>query len=119
MDSRPVTVARDPGSTLITEYSEDQLLTTAIHYDEAALGELYDRYEVKIYSYIFRRTGEQSLPEDLTAQVFFTMLEAIRNRTAWNSSFSGWLHRLAHNLRLDYYHQRPPPTHLSLVAEPP
>ncbi len=57
MDSRPLYFARDIESRLITEYSEEQLLETAIHYDEAALGELYDRYEVKIYSYIFRRTG--------------------------------------------------------------
>lgn len=118
MDSRPVTVAQDPGSTLITEYSEDQLLATAIQYDEAALGELYDRYEVKIYSYIFRRTGEQSLAEDLTAQVFLKMLEAIRNRKAWNSSFSGWLYRIAHNLVIDYYRQRSHHVHVSLDDEP-
>ncbi len=59
MDSTPSNFARDPGSALITEYSEEQLLETAIHYDEAALGELYDRYEVKIYSYIFRLYGEK------------------------------------------------------------
>ncbi len=118
MDSTPLNFARDSGSTLITEYSEEQLLQTAIQYDEAALGELYDRYEVKIYSYIFRRTGEQTLAEDLTAQVFLKMLEAIRNRKAWHSSFSGWLYRIAHNLVIDHYRQRGHYVQVALDDEP-
>ena len=90
----------------LTEHSEEQLLNRAIHYDEAALGELYNRYEGKIYTYIYRRTSNQALAEDLTAQVFLKMLEAIRNRKAWNSSFSGWIYRIAHNLIVDFYRRR-------------
>jgi RNA polymerase sigma-70 factor (ECF subfamily) len=118
MDSRPLYFARSTEITLLTEYSEEQLLETAIHYDEAALGELYDRYEAKIYSYIFRRTGEQTLAEDLTAQVFLKMLEAIRNRKAWHSSFSGWLYRIAHNLVIDHYRQRGHHTQVPLEDAP-
>ncbi|MFN8493286.1 MAG: sigma-70 family RNA polymerase sigma factor [Caldilineaceae bacterium] len=103
---------------MVTEHSEAQLLETAIHYDEAALSELYDRYEAKIYSYIYRRTGEQTLAEDLTAQVFLKMLEAIRNRRAWHSSFSGWLYRIAHNLVIDYYRQRGHQVQVSLDDAP-
>ena len=91
---------------LLTELSEEELLAAAMEYDEEALGELYDRYEAKIYSYIYRRTGEQPQAEDLTAQVFLKMLEAIQNQRAWHSSFSGWLYRIAHNLVIDYYRRR-------------
>ena len=87
---------------LFTEATETELLSAAMNFDERALGELYDRYEAKIYSYIYRRTGEQTLAEDLTAQVFLKMLEAIRKQKAWHSSFSGWLYRIAHNLVVDY-----------------
>ena len=55
----------------ITEASEEELLAAAMQYNEAALGELYDRYEAKIYSYIFRRTGDQPLAEDLKGKTFF------------------------------------------------
>jgi RNA polymerase sigma-70 factor, ECF subfamily len=99
---------------LLTERNEDELLAIAVSYDEAALGELYDRYEAKIYSYIFRRTGEQSLAEDLTAQVFLKMLEAIRQGKAWHSSFSGWLYRIAHNLVIDHYRNRERQSHVEL-----
>lgn len=90
----------------LAEYTEDELLAEAVDFGEAALSELYDRYELKIYSYIYRRTNEQVLAEDLTAQVFLKMLEAIRNERAWHSSFSGWLYRIAHNLVIDHYRRR-------------
>ena len=90
----------------ITEANEEELLAAAMQYSEAALGELYDRYEAKIYSYIYRRTGDQVLSEDMTAQVFLKMLESIRDRKAWHSSFSGWLYRIAHNLVIDHYRRR-------------
>jgi RNA polymerase sigma-70 factor, ECF subfamily len=97
---------------------ELQLLAEAFEYDERALSALYDRYEVKIYTYIYRRTGDQTLAEDLTGQVFLKMLEAIRNRKAWHSSFSGWLYRIAHNIVIDYYRQRDHQLQVSLEDEP-
>ncbi len=90
----------------VTEADEEQLLARAMQYDDAALGELYDRYEAKIYGYIYRRTGDQILAEDLTAQVFLKMLESIRDQKAWRSSFSGWLYRIAHNLVVDTYRRK-------------
>jgi RNA polymerase sigma-70 factor (ECF subfamily) len=90
----------------LSNLSEKMLLEGAASFDERALGELYDRYEARIYSYIYRRTGNESLAEDLTAQVFLKMLEAIRIDKGWHSSFSGWLYRIAHNAVIDYYRQR-------------
>ena len=90
----------------LSELSESDLLARAMDLGEAALSELYDRYEVKIYTYIYKRTGEPTLAEDLTAQVFLKMLEAIHKQNAWHSSFSGWLYRIAHNIVIDYYRRR-------------
>jgi RNA polymerase sigma-70 factor (ECF subfamily) len=94
------------GNMPITEAHEAELLAAARTYDEAALSELYDRYESKIYSYIYRRTGDESLAEDMTSQVFVKLLESIRDEKAWHSSFSGWLYRIAHNLVVDHYRRR-------------
>lgn len=69
-------------------------------------GELFELYETKIYSYIYRRTSDQVLSEDLTDQVFLKMLEALRVNNAWKTSFSGWLYRIAHNLVIDHYRAR-------------
>ena len=94
------------GRARLHALGEDELLNLAFAYDEAALGEVYDRYESRIHTYIYRRTGDEELAEDLTAQVFMKMLQAIRDRKAWHSSFSGWLYRIAHNLVIDFYRQR-------------
>ena len=93
-------------STPVSDASEEALLAAAVHYDEAALGELYDRYEARIFNYIYRRTGDDALAEDFTSQVFLKMLEAIRDQKAWHSSFSGWLYRIAHNLVIDHYRRK-------------
>lgn len=98
----------------LTEATEESLLARAASYDERALGELYDRYEARIYSYIFRRTGNDVVAEDLTAQVFLKMLEAVRDQKAWHSSFSGWLYRIAHNAVIDYYRKRDRQQHVAI-----
>lgn len=105
-------------SPTTAESDEAQLLSDAFDYDARALSMIYDRYEVRIYTYIYRRIGDQALAEDLTGQVFLKMLEAIRNRKAWHSSFSGWLYRIAHNIVIDHYRQRTNQQHVSLDDEP-
>jgi len=82
---------------------ESALLRRAREYDQAAIAELYDRYSLRIYNYVYHRLGNVHLAEDLTASVFLRMLEAIRSSKAWRTSFSGWLFRIAHNLVVDYF----------------
>ncbi len=89
-----------------TTESERRLLEQAKAYDVNALAEIYDHYEAKIYSYIYHRVGSQPVAQDLTSQVFLRVLEAIQYQRAWDSSFSGWLYRIAHNLVIDHYRRR-------------
>lgn len=98
---------------------EEQLLTLAQNLDAVALGELYDRYEAKIYHYIYRRCGDQVMAEDLTAQVFLKMLESIHDGKSWHSSFSGWLYRIAHNLVIDQYRRRDRQPSVNIDDAPP
>ena len=46
------------------------------------------------------------------------MLESIRDRKAWHSSFSGWLYRIAHNLVIDHYRRRDRQTTVNLEEAP-
>ncbi len=85
---------------------ERLLLERAGACDEAALSELYDRYAGKIYSYIFYRVGDPDLAEDLTASVFIKVLDALQSSKGWQSSFSGWLYRIAHNAVVDYFRRQ-------------
>lgn len=118
MIRRPSEQENSGNSKLLKDYSEEELLARAAVLDEEALAELYDRYEAKIYSYIYRRTSDQILAEDLTAQVFLKMLEAIHGEKSWHSSFSGWLYRIAHNLVIDHYRLRDRQKQVSLDEAP-
>ena len=107
-----------PLASLPVGQAEDDLLRRAKLFDEEALSEVYDRYETKIYRFLFRRTGDPTVAEDLKAQVFLKMLEAIRSQCIWHSSFSGWLYRIAHNLLMDHYRDRARQSHVSLEGTP-
>jgi RNA polymerase sigma-70 factor (ECF subfamily) len=95
------------GEETRTELPEQQaLLERAKRAEPGALGMLYDQYIDRIYVYIYHRVGQADLAEDLTAQVFMRMLEAVRTGHGWQTSFSGWLYRIAHNLVIDHYRRR-------------
>jgi RNA polymerase sigma-70 factor (ECF subfamily) len=88
--------------------TEQSLLDRAQNLDAEALTELYDRYAPKVYAYLYRRLSDAALAEDLTADVFVRVLQAIHSGGAWHKSFRAWLYRIAHNLVVDHYRQRPP-----------
>lgn len=98
---------------------QEALLDRASRADPSALSKLYDQYVDKIYSYIYHRVGQTDLAEDLTGQVFMRMLEAVRGGRPWQTSFSGWLYRIAHNLVIDYYRRRHRATFVDIDEAPP
>ena len=83
------------------------VLDRAKRYDEAALGELFDRYAPRVYAYIFRRVGDAHQAEDLTGDVFVRVIQAIKSERFWHTSFRAWLYRIAHNLVVDHYRRQP------------
>jgi len=97
---------------------DSALLERAREYDQAAIAEIYDRYSLRIYNYIYHRLGNVHLAEDLTATVFLRMLEAIRSSRAWQTSFSGRLYRIAHNLVVDHFRANRPGHEVPLDDQP-
>jgi len=96
---------------------ERLLLERAKEYDPEALGEIYDGYSEKIYHYIYRYLGEARLAEDLTAEVFLKLLEAIKASKGPRTHLSAWLYRVAHNLVVDHFRRRPQGESLPLEEE--
>jgi RNA polymerase sigma-70 factor (ECF subfamily) len=94
--------------------SEQALLKRAKQLDETALTALYDRYAPRVYAYIYRRVSDAQLAENLTGDVFVRVLHAIQAERFWHTSFQAWLYRIAHNLVVDHYRQRPPAAPVSL-----
>ncbi len=100
------------------EADETELLERALQNDPVALGVIYDRYSDRIYRYIYHRIGNVETAEDLTAQTFLKMLEAIQGGKGWRTSFKSWLYRIAHNLVVDHYRRASKVTQVSLEKVP-
>ena len=63
--------------------------------DPIALGHIYDTYAQRIYRYLYRRSGDAALAEDLTADVFLRLVEApadarVSVRDRWRPGSIGW-----------------------------
>ncbi len=72
--------------------SDEALLVQRARTDPDALAELYRCYLPRVYRYAFLRVGSQPDAEDITAQVFLELLDALRNgRYQERGYFRAWL----------------------------
>ncbi len=68
-----------------------------------ACGELYQRYYQDIYRYLFYRTSNPQIAEDLTGEVFLKMVQALPRYQIKAVPFRAWLFQIARNLAIDHY----------------
>jgi RNA polymerase sigma-70 factor (ECF subfamily) len=68
--------------------------------------EIYLQYSQRIYNYLYRRTSNTVLSEDMTADVFVKAMLSEQGGGGPTTSLSGWLFRIAHNMVIDEYRAR-------------
>ena len=68
-----------------------------------ATSALYSRYYQSIYRYFYYRSGDAQTAEDLTADVFLKMVEAIPGYRIEATPFHAWLFQIARNLAIDHF----------------
>jgi RNA polymerase sigma-70 factor (ECF subfamily) len=90
----------------VPELEEQEILERASQGDQEAFGRLYGIYVVRIYNYVYYRTGNVHDAEDLTARVFFRAMHHIQSYTDRGVPFSAWLYRIAHNLIANWHRDR-------------
>ncbi len=71
--------------------------------DQDALVEIYRRFQPSIYTYVFYRTGDQALAEDITADVFVRMVGKLHTFVPQGRPVLAWLYTIAHHLVIDHY----------------
>jgi RNA polymerase sigma-70 factor (ECF subfamily) len=86
--------------------ADDSDLVAMAREDQAAFGELYERYVKKIYAYVYFRTGNHHDAEDLTARVFHRALVHIETYVERGVPFQAWLYKIAHNLVANWHRDR-------------
>jgi RNA polymerase sigma-70 factor (ECF subfamily) len=85
---------------------EERELIRRAKSDAGAFGELYERHVERIYSYVYYRTANSQVAEDLTARVFERALHHIPRYRDKGVPFSAWLYRIAHNLVANWHRDR-------------
>ncbi len=71
--------------------------------DKEAFGQLYERYNKQISSYIYYRVGNSHDAEDLTTRVFMRAMQHIPQYEDQGVPFSAWLYRIARNLVANWH----------------
>jgi RNA polymerase sigma-70 factor, ECF subfamily len=77
--------------------------------DPQAVTAVYNRYFPEILRYVNYRLGDEALAEDITSEVFFTLLKAIRVRRGPDKNLRAWLigtarHMITDHVRRKYRH---------------
>lgn len=88
------------------ESENNELIGRAQRGDSAAMGELYLHYADAIYRYVYYRTSDEKLSEDLTSETFLRMVEGIRSYEPRGIPFSAWLYRIARARLIDHWRRK-------------
>jgi RNA polymerase sigma-70 factor, ECF subfamily len=83
---------------------ERSLVLAAQRGNTAAFRELYDYYRARVHSLAVYSLGDDSQAQDLVQAVFLNVFRGLR-RFRFQSRFSTWVYRIAHN-ECQNYHRR-------------
>lgn len=65
---------------------------------------IYERYIDKIYKFVYLKTSNKELAEDIVSDVFISALNNINSfKFDENSNVKAWLYRIANNKVIDFY----------------
>lgn len=82
---------------------DDHALVLRAQANPARFGEIYERYAQSIYRYVYRRTGDPTVAEDLTIEAFERAFRAI-GRFEWRGApLVTWLLRIADRVSADWW----------------
>ncbi|HEX2981814.1 MAG TPA: sigma-70 family RNA polymerase sigma factor [Anaerolineaceae bacterium] len=81
---------------------DDRLICAAMNGDADALAAIYDAYMRRLYCYFYSRIENAVEAEDLTAQTFMAVIEALP-RYQHRGQFTAWIFQIARNKVMDYY----------------
>lgn len=88
-----------------TAMTDEEIVAAVQKGEHAAFSHIINRYQGKIYSYIFRLTNHADDANDITQEVF---LKAYRHLHTVDTDrkFSSWIYRIAHNESVNWLKKR-------------
>lgn len=84
----------------------DELLARARQLDEEALAAIHDLYFPTVYRYVRYRLNDEQLAEDIAAEAFLRLLDALNRRSAEIRDLRAWLLGTTSNLIFDHLRRK-------------
>ncbi len=83
------------------ELTDSELAEIVRSFDQERYGEIIERYQGKLFAYLYRLIGSRDEAQDILQDVF---LKAYRNLQSYDSArkFSSWIYRIAHNEAVNF-----------------
>lgn len=66
---------------------------------------LFDRYQVNLYNFFLRLTGDRAASQDLTQNLFYRVIRYRQTFQPAQGTFRSWIYRMARNVHVDYCKQ--------------
>lgn len=64
---------------------------------------IYQEYQKKVFDFVYKRTNNKEVAEDLTSEIFEKILKTIEDFQWQGVSLSAWIFRIARNHIIDHY----------------
>ncbi|MPZ22301.1 MAG: sigma-70 family RNA polymerase sigma factor [Dehalococcoidia bacterium] len=84
-----------------------ELVESARTGNDEAIGELYDRYFLRVFRFVYARTGNTHDAEDIAGEAFLKVVRAIRTFRWQESGFEAWLFRIVRNEVVNHVRKNP------------
>jgi RNA polymerase sigma-70 factor (ECF subfamily) len=86
------------------QLSDSELIGLYTNGDEKALALLIDKHQSKIFSFIYSKTSDRELSNDIFQDTFLKVIHKLK-LGAYNDEgkFLSWVMRIAHNLVIDHF----------------
>lgn len=86
--------------------TDDELVRLYVEGNNRAFDVLIDKYQEKLYSYVYHIVKDAELANDIFQEAFIKAITTIKSgRYTAYGKFAAWITRIAHNLIIDYYRQ--------------
>lgn len=99
--------------------SDEDLLVAAARGDQAAMGQLYDRFAGQMYGLAMRITQDATLAQDVVQEAFVGIWRNAARFDAGRASARTWIMSIAHNRSIDAIRRRRPAQELPDPEMPP
>lgn len=87
---------------MVAQHLDDTTLMERIaSQDEAALGELYDRYSRLVYSVAYGVVGDHGAAEEITLDIFTRVWQKASTYQSGRAKVATWISRMARNRAID------------------